>query len=261
MSNRRMLLTKVAGSTVPAGASGSTLNVGGVLKVDTGGTGIATVTKAANGTGYTALDLLTVVQAIGADGVNPGVGGIVRVDSVTGGAVNAFTRLATGYNYKVEDGLDVTGGTGSGAKFNITVVGTIGTGAATTEDVLFQWAIPANTLSANNKILRVMLAWNQAANTNTKTMRVYLGTTQIGFRSVMTASTITGIMILNIIRTAAAGELTFEGDVVAAASGAAYIYTPSENTATALNLKVTGQNGSAAAADLTFRALILEVLN
>ncbi len=78
--------------------------------------GITTVTLAGGGTGYTALDVLTVVQAGGA-------GGTIRVDTVDGsGVILTFTVTSGGTSYYVANSLSVTGGTGSAATFNITVI-------------------------------------------------------------------------------------------------------------------------------------------
>ncbi len=81
--------------------------------------GITTVTLAGGGAGYTALDVLTVVQAGGA-------GGTIRVDTVDGsGVILTFTVTAGGTSYYVANSLSVTGGTGSAATFNITVISNI----------------------------------------------------------------------------------------------------------------------------------------
>lgn len=71
------------------------------------------------GSGYTANDVLTVVQSGGA-------GGLLTVDTVDGsGAITAFKALdgaGVGTGYSVATGLTVTGGTGTGALVDITAI-------------------------------------------------------------------------------------------------------------------------------------------
>ena len=85
-----------------------------VTPTDTGT--IDTITLNDGGTGYTANDVITIVQSDGS-------GGTVTVNTVDGsGVILTITVLARGSGYSVADGLATTGGTGSGGKINITAV-------------------------------------------------------------------------------------------------------------------------------------------
>ncbi len=94
--------------------------INGYLHADYGSTtGIKTATLGAGGSGYTANDLLTVVEA-GASG------GIYRVLTVDGsGAVLTIRRAAQGTGYAVANGLATTGGTGTNATINVAAIGPV----------------------------------------------------------------------------------------------------------------------------------------
>ena len=79
---------------------------------------IGTISLNAGGTGYTALDVITVVQSGGSSAT-------VRVDTVTAGVIQTVTLLFKGSGYSVEDGLSTTGGTGTGGKINILTSNTV----------------------------------------------------------------------------------------------------------------------------------------
>lgn len=80
---------------------------------------VATAVIAAAGTGYTALDVLTVAGGTLADGK---AAATIRVDTVDGGGGILTSTLLTGGGYAADAGTpnSVTGGTGSGATFTLT---------------------------------------------------------------------------------------------------------------------------------------------
>jgi hypothetical protein len=156
-----------------------------------------------------------------------------------------------------------SGATASG----VLTVGTtqVGTDAAVTEKDLWTYSLPANTLSANGKTVRVSAFGTVANNANNKTIKLYFNGT-----SITTTTTV-----------AATAGWRIEADIVRTASGAqiscATVWTfntagnvPARNiqvtshTATdtaAIAIKVTGQNGTANANDIVFRVASVEVLN
>lgn len=116
--NSRATFNKAAGGAVSfAGADANAGNPGGNVNFTTGEGGtssgvIASVLIRTAGTGYTALDVLT----LDAGDTNA----TVRVDTVNGsGAILTYTLTAGGTGYITSLGgyLDVTGGTGTGAQF------------------------------------------------------------------------------------------------------------------------------------------------
>jgi hypothetical protein len=80
---------------------------------------VATIALNAAGTGYTANDVITLVQ----DG--SGGDATATVNTVDGGgAITGITLLAPGTDYFVANGLTVTGGTGNSATFDVTAITT-----------------------------------------------------------------------------------------------------------------------------------------
>ena len=84
-----------------------------------GDTTIKTISLGSGGTGYTAGDIITVVQTGGSLGT-------VTVNTVNGsGVILTVTLLNGGSGYAVADDLAVTGGSGNGATINILTINTI----------------------------------------------------------------------------------------------------------------------------------------
>jgi hypothetical protein len=80
---------------------------------------ILTISLGSGGTGYTAGDILTIVQAGGS-------GGTVIVDTVNGsGVIQTITLLSAGSGYSIANGLAVTGGSGNSATINILAITSI----------------------------------------------------------------------------------------------------------------------------------------
>ena len=84
-----------------------------------GDTTIKTISLGSGGTGYTAGDIITVIQT----GASLGT---VTINTVNGsGVILTVTLLNGGSGYAVADGLAVTGGSGNGATVNILTINTI----------------------------------------------------------------------------------------------------------------------------------------
>lgn len=97
------------------------------------------------GTGYVALQVLTVVQT-GASG------GTFRIDTVDGGVIQTMTRLDKGINYTVANNLATTVNTGGGTDATISVL-TIDTG--------FYGKLIDCTLSIIRSLADACTSWNQ----------------------------------------------------------------------------------------------------
>jgi len=143
---------------------------------------------------------------------------------------------------------------------NVTPVATGGT----SEEVLATYTLPANTLSADGKMLRIRAVVTHAANANVTTWRIRLG--GIG-----------GTELLQLGGIATPGTVML-GEIVVARTGSAAAVTTSIGTystfviakgvtiASGLDytadiaIVVTGTTPTAAG-DLTFKSLLVEVLN
>lgn len=159
-----------------------------------------------------------------------------------------------------------TSGTGSGTNKLEGVInvqtGSVCTGANTTETDLFSYTLPADTLSANGKAIRVTAIATTAANANNKTIRLYLGT-QAATDTGATAFNNTDVFsTYTAIRTGASTEESM-GLASTASNGnvRGSRLAGTQNTAATMTIKITGQNGIASANDICAKSLLVEVLN
>lgn len=168
-------------------------------------------------------------------------------------------------------GTDQAKGAGSGSATAVISgvlhvnISATGTGANTDETDLMSYSLPANTLSANGKGVRITCSGTTAANGNNKTMILYFGSA--------TLST-TALALNN-------GHWKFSVDVFRVSSGNQYMSAhvthgvsdgsaqtvrgrhrfPTETDTGAITIKVTGTNGTGTANDIVARLLVVEALN
>jgi hypothetical protein len=136
-----------------------------------------------------------------------------------------------------------------------------GTGANTDETDLWTYSLPANTLSANGKGVRIRIFGTYAGNGNTKTVRSKFGATSL---TAVAGAPNDGMWRVDavVIRTGASAQIG-SADHADNAIGyrSASLTTPAEDTTGAITIKVTGTNGTANANDIVFRGAIVETLN
>jgi hypothetical protein len=139
-----------------------------------------------------------------------------------------------------------------------------GTGADTNETDLWTYSLPANTLNVDGKTLRVTVSGDNAANANAKTVKFYFGSTAVFISNAATTNPASWSATYVITRTGASAQLLVR---VLSIYGAGAVVanpvtsTPAEATTGAITLKVTGQNGIAAANDIVFKGAVVEVMN
>lgn len=136
------------------------------------------------------------------------------------------------------------------------------TTAVTSEETLITYTFPANSLDSNAKAIRIRAAGTTANNTNTKTIRLYFGTTVLISNDITTApNNQSWEFEATVIRTAATTQKCMARGTVATANQTS-TYAGSGQTLTgAVTIKVTGQNGTASANDITAQFLHVEFLN
>lgn len=160
--------------------------------------------------------------------------------------------------------VPVGAGGASGAISSVLTVDTTqaGTGANTNETDLWTYSLPANTLSADGKAVRITVFGSSGANGNTKTMRVYVGATVVNTRATTNNGT-NWEMTTVVIRTGASAQLSMgrETNGNGIGSGSPTIATPAADTTAAITIKFTGQNGTGVANDVVFKGAIVEALN
>lgn len=133
------------------------------------------------------------------------------------------------------------------------------TAANTTETALWTYSLPANSLNADGRGVRVTVAGVLGANANTKTVRAYFGGTVIASQS--SSSSGSGWQLTYVVlRTGSATQIGAGAGFVGSAQVANAPSTPSADTTSAITIKVTGQNGTANANDICFKGAIVESL-
>lgn len=134
------------------------------------------------------------------------------------------------------------------------------TGADTTETDLWTYSLPANTLNANGKGVRVTVFGTYAANGNTKTGKLYFGSTVVSTHS-GTTNNATWWHAATILRTSATAQIAFNDARIGASNITQAKTEPAETLSGAVTIKFTGTNGSANANDIVFLGAIVETLN
>ena len=132
------------------------------------------------------------------------------------------------------------------------------TGADTNETDLWSYTLPANTLAVDGSFVRVTVWVSFAANANAKTVRHYFGGTSIhSFAGAFNNVQYHGQT--QIIRKSASDESVGTEAQAGTTGGTSYNNGPGVSLTANAIIKVTGQNGSASASDITFRGATVEV--
>lgn len=138
----------------------------------------------------------------------------------------------------------------------------VGTAADTNETDLWSYTVPANTLNANGKTLRVTATITYAATATTKTSKIYFGA---AFRTLNPSTSAPNALLhtvtFNVMRTGASAQLFYPAsNVIGSSVQAVNTTTAAEATSGAIILKITGQNGTANLNDILLTSVMLEAL-
>ena len=137
-----------------------------------------------------------------------------------------------------------------------------GTTAVVTEETLITYSLPLNTLSANGGGVRVKVWGTTAANTNTKTVRLYFGTLVAASNDVTTApNALSWVLEYTAIRIGATSEDVEGRGTIGANLQTTSFNNTAQDTGAAITIRVSGQNGTATANDIVAEGLLVEYLN
>lgn len=225
-----LILTDAASGVAPAvRASGRDANISiNVVPKGTGTLQVNGVPVTVSGGTFTSLN------------VNPGPFNVTGTTNLTG------PLFATPGTSVV---LDQVGGVVlSNSSTNVT------TTLVATEQDLFNFSVPANTLSANNQYLELLIRVRNAATANAKQTRVYFGATLIGNSTSVANNNDWHMARCFVWRTGAAAQKAICGsNNVAngaawntAAGGGANLSTPGETLSGVVVVRVTGTDAVAA---------------
>ena len=137
----------------------------------------------------------------------------------------------------------------------------VGTTAVTSEEVLFSYTIPAGLIANNGEGVCVTVAGTTAANAHTKTIKVKIGGNVYAVNSVTTAPNnknwFAQVKVLRGGATAAIGEGSL---VVDNAHEGVELNATGLTWANALDVEVTGQNGTATINDIVVSLVSVQLL-
>jgi hypothetical protein len=135
-----------------------------------------------------------------------------------------------------------------------------GTAAGTAEQTLLTFSLPAKTLSAAKKGVKIK-AWGvTAANANNKTMKLYFGAAVI---TTLTAATNNKgwELELEVYKTGSSTQVVFGKGQVDTTNVTALVTTGTETDTAAIVIKVTGTDGTDSAGDIVAKGLTVEMVN
>lgn len=132
----------------------------------------------------------------------------------------------------------------AGDALSLTTNTTQAVNGATVETDLMVYSLPAGTLAVNGQKLRITGAGTFAANGNTKTIRIRFGGTIVSTRAT-TASGGAWTIQAVVVRTGAATQKAFGTQFESGNGGQTTYTTPAETLSGAIDVKLTGQSGTA----------------
>lgn len=140
--------------------------------------------------------------------------------------------------------------------YNITSTANAGVG----ETDLATYSLPGGTLAAIGDRIRVKAWGTGAANTNSKTWKIYFGATVVATGVTTSATSSAGwVMEAEIVRNAAATQVAFGTWDGVATGVTATNTTPGETLSGAITVKATGQS-AVAGADITLKGFTVELV-
>lgn len=139
--------------------------------------------------------------------------------------------------------------------------GAVATAAGTSEQILQQFSVPANTLSAAGQTLTIRCWGTTAANANNKTRKLYFGASVIT-TATEAANAAGWDLSLTVMRTGAATQAVVgrgQAGTAGATSIAVYQVAGTDNLAAANVAKCTGTDGTDSAGDITANGMTVSV--
>lgn len=137
----------------------------------------------------------------------------------------------------------------------------VATTAVTTEETLFTYTLPANTVAASGKGIRIIAAGSVAADNHVKTIRLKINGGLIIYNIVSAnPNGLKWSIDVTAIRSGAATSVITGKMTIGAVNEAVILITPAITWTNANAITVTGQNGTAAALDIVSSLTVVELL-
>ena len=136
-----------------------------------------------------------------------------------------------------------------------------GTGADTTEDVLYSFTLPANAFSIPGKALRVRVWGTTGATANNKTVKVYFGSSIVFTSATSAANNVPWWFEMVIVKNGTNTQIAHVTGSWNGALQAPQIFAGTETDSANILVKCSGTNGTAAANDVAGKCFMAEFLN
>lgn len=137
------------------------------------------------------------------------------------------------------------------------------TTAVTTEETLFTYSLPANYLANAGDAVRVECSAATGATANNKTLRLYFGSAVVSTGAVA-ANAQNLYLNYTVTRGASASAQAFAAGGVGGTNSATLVAqvntAATEDLTAAVTIRCTGQNGTAAAGDISAKSMIVEAI-
>ncbi len=137
----------------------------------------------------------------------------------------------------------------------------VGTDADTVEKDLITYSLPANRLGVDGQAIRITAWGSVAANGNTKTIRLDFGATTIRAIGPSAMSGLDWRIGGLVIRTGATTQDAVATEFLDVSAQDTTITAPAETLSGAIVVKITGENGTAAANDIVCEGMMIEFIN
>lgn len=193
------------------------------------------------------------------------LGMAIEIFNLTGGGSFPNPYLPASLNQSTASQVIMPMGTGSGtavapgvANVNTTAVGTI---ANVAETDLMTYSLPANSLSANGKGVRVTAWGTTLAGANNQTIKMYFGSAVMRANGPSAYGSTSWTFTAEVIRTSSGNQLYralayFDGTAVSVSAS-----TTAQTDTSAIVIKMTGQNGAATVDGVKQIGMIVEFIN
>lgn len=151
------------------------------------------------------------------------------------------------------------GGYGPAGKL-FTTTASAATGAATSEQVLGTYSMPANAFDQAGRRVRIHASFHMATNGNNKTLKMYFGA------SVITSGTLTDSnknawFTMDVVKSGAATQIVTATGQHDTTMITPYLNAGTDDDTAAIVIKATGQDGSASAGDIVLEDFYVEYLS
>lgn len=137
--------------------------------------------------------------------------------------------------------------------------GSVATGGGTSEQTLQTFVLPGGTLATAGQTIKVTAFGKTASNSNNKTFKLYFGS-EVVSSGTTTINNGAWTSVLYIMKTGASTQIVQGAFGGGGSTGVQYNATGAETDTAGVTIKLTGQDGTDSAGDITCNGMITEII-